>query len=74
MQFIDIKQKQPVATETGDFDGKKCDDILVKTENGAYHVVSMYEVEEEGIPHLSFYDKHDFEIEGIVSWCYIIEN
>lgn len=63
-----LKNKKPLATESGCWDGLKSDKILVCTISGKYHVVEMYEGFMDGSAFCNFYDERDFYIDNIVCW------
>ena len=71
MIWHNIKDKQPIATQTGNWDGFKSDKILVATKNEKICVVEMYEGVHNGYKFRNFYDHDDFEIFNVVKWTEI---
>lgn len=71
MLFIDIKKEKPIATEIGDWDGKRCTNILVATMSGQFDVATVYCDIINGKEYYTFYDKYDHEIHNVAYWCYI---
>jgi hypothetical protein len=71
MLWNSIKNKKPLAYITGCFDGKKSEKLLVKTNNGNYHVVEMYEGILDGTEFCEFYDDRDWEIKNVEYWIEI---
>ena len=69
MVWYKIEVKPPIATETGDWDGKKSDKILVATRNKKMHIAEMYEGTMDGSHFRNFYDDRDFEIENVILWA-----
>lgn len=70
MNWKNIKDGLPIASETGHWDGKRAKDILVRMSDGSYHVCCMYKGVMDGSPFIFFYDRFDFEVpyEYITHW------
>lgn len=73
MIWKDINITKPLATETGEWDGKKSDEVLVYTKNKRKFVASMYHVIIDGIESFDFYDDRDFDIKDVILWTEIEE-
>lgn len=71
MIWNELKNKKPIATEVGCWDGKRTDKILVKTFSGQYHIARMYEGIIDGNKFADFYDTNDFEISNVKFWAEI---
>lgn len=71
MIWKSIKSKKPIAYQSGCWDGKKSDEILVKTTGGKYHVAVMYEGFIDGSEFCEFYDDRDNEIKSVAYWTEI---
>lgn len=71
MIWHDIKNKQPIATETGGWDGYRTDLILVCTLSRHIYVAYMYEGVLNGHTYRNFYTKDDYEIENVAYWTEI---
>lgn len=66
-----LKDRTPLAYQTGDWDGKKSDKVLVCALSGKYYVAEMYEGVIDGNEFCRFYDINDFEIQHIAFWTEI---
>lgn len=71
MLWYKLKDRKPIATQTGCWDGRKSDKILVATRNETIHVVEMYEGTLDGSEFCEFYDANDFEVFNVVLWAEI---
>lgn len=75
MIWNNIKDKKPLAYQSGGWDGKKSDKVLVCTLSGSYYVAEMYEGALDGAldgsKFFDFYDDRDFEIENVAFWTEI---
>lgn len=72
MIWYDVSKRKPLATETGGWDGKRSDQILVCTRSGQYHVAVMYHVIIDGSETYDFYNSNeDFEIKNVQYWTEI---
>lgn len=68
-QWISLKTKKPLATESGAWDGLKSEQILVQDKTGNYHVAEMYEGTMDGSYLCNFYSiPHGYEIENVINW------
>lgn len=71
MNWEDINKKKPIAVETGNWDGRKSEEILVRDIHGKFYIATMYEGCLDGNLFCDFYDSNDFEIKNITNWCVI---
>lgn len=71
MIWNNIKDKKPIASQSGCWDGLKSDKVLVCTRSGKLHVVEMYEGVIDGSEFCNFYDDSDFEIYDVKFWTEI---
>jgi len=71
MIWYKIENKKPLAYQTGGWDGKKSDKVLVCTHSGKYHVAEMYEGILDGSEFCQFYCERDFEIYYVAFWTEI---
>ncbi len=71
MIWYDINKRKPIATETGCWDGKKSDNVLVCTMGRKYHVAVMYHVIMDGHESFDFYDVSDYDIQNVSYWTEI---
>lgn len=69
MIWYKLKNKKPLAYQTGCWDGKKSDKVLVCTLSGKYYVAEMYEGFKEEF--CVFYDDSDYEIQYVAYWTEI---
>ena len=73
MIWYKIENKKPLAYQSGGWDGKKSDKVLVCTRSGKYYVAEMYEGILDGSEFSDFYDERDFEID-YVAFCTEIDS
>lgn len=66
-----LKHKKPSPYQTGYWDGKRTDELLVCDKNKKYHVVRMYEGILDGEHFMNFYDNNDYEIDNVEFWIEI---
>ncbi len=71
MIWNSFKNKKPIATQSGGWDGLRSDKILVCDINRNFYVAVMYAGILDGREFCDFYDDRDFEIENIVFWTEI---
>ena len=71
MIWKSIKDEKPLAYQTGVWDGKKSDKVLVCTRSGRYEVAELYEGNLDGTEYCVFYNGSDWEIENVVYWTEI---
>lgn len=73
MIWYDINKQKPIAVETGCFDGKRSDKILVCTIRRKYYVVRMYHAIIDNVERFDFYDEQDNEVDDVKYWTEISE-
>jgi hypothetical protein len=66
-----LTEKKPLTYNTGSFDGKKSDKVLVADQDGKYHIAEMHETGIYGREFYEFYDDRDFEIVNVEYWTEI---
>lgn len=68
------KNEFPIAHETGDWDGKRSDEVLAVDDIGRKIVARLYEGKMDGSHFKDWYDSEGFSIEReIVKWLSIPE-
>lgn len=70
-EWVNINDKTPIAYETGVWDGKRSDFVLVECKDEKYHVCKSYEGTMDGFKFLEFCDDRDFQVTNIIRWKYI---
>lgn len=71
-EWVSVEKQKPSATEAGNWDGLRSEQILVQDKDGAYYVAVMYEGTLDGSYFCNFYSKpNDFEIENVINWKHI---
>lgn len=64
-----VEELLPLAWDTGHWDGKKTDQLLVQDENGNYHIATYYEFDDN---YTEWYDNHDSTLRyKIIRWMEI---
>lgn len=71
MKWNNLNETQPMATESGNWDGLKSEPLLVADKNGIFHVAVMYKGFLDGSDFQDFYSLNDFLIENVTHWVYI---
>ena len=69
IEFKKVKDQEPYCWESGDWDGRKSDPLLVYTSDKEYHVATAYSGTMGGSKFLQFYDNWDYEIEDVTHWA-----
>lgn len=72
-KWRNIEKTKPICYKTGDWDGKKSDEILISDFNGKFHVVTCYETILQGEKIYDFYDSNDYEVGNFLLWTEIPE-
>ncbi len=70
-KWFNVNEKMPIVYETGDWDGKRSDFVLVECRNQTFDVGRVYEGTIDGSYFCDFFDKDDNNIQDIVRWKYI---
>ncbi len=65
------KDKTPITFETGNWDGKRSDQVLVEDTWGNVHIAVLYEGFMDGSEFKNWCDSRDWEIENVIRWMYI---
>lgn len=67
-RWIDVKDRTPITYQTGDWDGKKSDEIIAEDNDGTKYLAHVYEGIMDGSKFLEWYDHHNFMIENVIKW------
>lgn len=69
MNWNNIKKSKPIAVETGDWDGMRSDEILVRTITGRKYIVHMYIGQIDGGKFINFYESNTgYEVTNVTHW------
>ena len=68
MDWKTVKKEKPNCWETGDWDGKKSDEVLCVDEKGEKHLARCYEGYMDGSYFFEWYDKDDFGLQVEVTY------
>lgn len=71
MKMNHLKNKRPICSESGSWDGFRSEPLLVYTGKGEYLVATAYSDTIEGTNHLFFYDKEDYGVDYVTHWSYL---
>ena len=72
--LIPVEIEMPLAYETGDWDGKRSDVVIVKTRKDEYFVARLYHGFMDGSEFNDWYSEDDFEVpEEVVAWSELPE-
>lgn len=63
-----LKDKEPTGYETGNWDGKKTDTLIVCDKNDRLYIAIAYVGHMDGGAFCDFYTLDDFEINDVVKW------
>lgn len=67
-QWIPIWEKLPVCYETGVWDGKRSEFVLVKFKDGNWTKARLYSGILDGHMYEDWYNENDFEVKNITHW------
>lgn len=71
-EWKNINKEKPLSTQTGDWDGKKSDEIIVRDFKGKHYLVYCYQGFIDGSEFCDFYTSHDdYPIEKVLFWSQI---
>lgn len=73
MQWIYLENEKPICYLTGDWDGKKSDEILVEDKDGKKHLAVLYSGFIDGHYFDDWYNSDGYEIENIIKFLKIPE-
>ena len=73
MDWIYTKDENPRAWESGDWDGKRSDEVLAEDKNGKKYIAVVYSGILDSVRFDEWYDNNDYLIENIVRWMLIPE-
>ena len=65
-----LPEQKPNSYKTGNWDGKKSDEILLCDNRGYFYVGTCYQGIMDGSEYCDFYDENKF-IENVTHWCKI---
>lgn len=68
IDWVDVEDRKPTCYITGDWDGKKSDQVLCEDEKGKKYLATCYEGTTDGSHFFNWYDQDGFETEEIVKW------
>lgn len=68
MEWKEVNKQTPNCYETGDWDGKKSDEVLCSDIKGNCFIAIAYEGTMDGSHFLDWYDKDDYEIKNEVAY------
>jgi len=63
-----VEDSYPICTQTGMWDGKRSEFVLVEDESGARNIGRVYSGALDGSEFNDFYDNRDFEIKNVKLW------
>lgn len=64
----DVETEMPITYETGDWDGKRSDEVVVEDNNGKKHVARLYEGFMDGSAFSEWFENDDWAINEPVRW------
>jgi hypothetical protein len=68
MEWKYTKDETPITYETGDWDGKRSDKVVVINESGTAYIARLYEGFMDGSEYKDWIDSNDYMIYNIVKW------
>lgn len=68
MDWIYVKDRAPIAYQTGDWDGKKSDEVIAVDSDGTKYLAHIYEGFMDGSCFLEWYSDSNYMIENVVKW------
>lgn len=71
MGWIKVDDRLPHAYQTGNWDGKKSDEVLAEDKNGKKYIAVLYSGFLDGDDFNDWYNNNDYEIKDVVRWCEI---
>lgn len=73
MKWIYTKDRNPICTERGHWDGLRSDKVIAQDSKGETFIAVLYSGFIDGSDFNDWYDVDDFEISDIVRWISIPE-
>lgn len=71
-EWIYTKDRTPIGYQTGDWDGKKSDEVIAEDKNGTRYLAHIYEGVMDGSHFIEWYDDNGYNIDAeIVRWLHI---
>ncbi|MEA1848973.1 hypothetical protein U9K52_08635 [Chryseobacterium sp. MHB01] len=71
-KWIYIEKEKPICTQTGSWDGKKSNELIVRDFKGNHHIAVCYQGFIDGAYFCDFYTfKNEHIIEGVMFWAII---
>lgn len=67
-RWVPVSQGTVPCYETGNWDGKRSDKLLLLSDDGEHWTGTAYEGFMDGSYFLDFYDKNDYKIKGVTHW------
>jgi hypothetical protein len=67
-KWISVEDELPRAWETGDWDGRKSDTVLVKTKKGNIHIADLFHGIIDGSEFADFYSDNDYQLTDVTHW------
>jgi len=66
--WISVKDRTPNAYKTGEWDGKRSDEVVAQDKDGTIYLATVYEGTMDGSHFLDWYSDSDYMIENVVKW------
>ncbi|WP_027381862.1 hypothetical protein [Epilithonimonas caeni] len=73
MDWKNLSKEKSICTQTGNWDGKKSDELIVRDYKGNYYIAVCYQGFIDGSEFCEFFDYNDFQIDGVIFWATIPE-
>lgn len=68
-EWISVDDELPLAYKSGEWDGLKSDEVMVKTKQGKHYIAVLYSGIMDGSQFNEFYESNcDFELNEITHW------
>lgn len=72
MEWININKEKPICTQTGNWDGRKSEELIVRDFKGNHHVAYCYQGFMDGVDFCDFYtSESEYQIDGVIFWAKI---
>lgn len=73
MDWKQLFKEKPICTKTGNWDGKKSDELIVRDFRGNYYIAVCYQGFIDGSEFCDFYAENESQIDGVIFWATIPE-